>query len=135
MIEGLRLLPWFQEAISRDLLGAKSKCETCMESLSEDQRQLAKCGYAPPLTDSRAPFADAWHGLGYSGPKPTVCPGYSTSLPETIEIARARLHWSKGSLREFCGGQSTDALMLGIEICEGAINECQSWSMANREKK
>ncbi len=134
MIEGLRLLTWWQEAISRNLLGDKSNCEACMKSLSEETRQLAKCGYAPPLTDSRAKFAEAWSGLGYSGPKPTVCPGYSTSLPETIEIARARLHWSKGALTEF-GGKPSPALMMGIEILEGASNECQSWCLENRAKK
>jgi len=134
-VEGLRLFAWIQEANNRDLLGPMAKCETCMESLEEEQRQLAKCGYAPPLTDSRAPFAAAWGGLGYSGPKPTVCPGYSTSLPETIEILRARLHWSKGSLREFCGGKPTDALMVGIEIAEGAENERQTWCAENRVKR
>lgn len=105
-----------------------------MKSLSEENRQLAKCGYLPQLTGPRAQFAETWCGLGYSGASPTICPGYSTSLPETIEIARGRLHWSKGALTEFCGGKPSDAMLMGIEICEGASNECQSWCMSNREK-
>lgn len=105
-----------------------------MELNSEENRQLAGCGFLPPPRDALLPFVESWQGLGYSGSKQTVCPGYTTSLPETIEIARGRLHWSKGSLTEFCGSKPTEAMMLGVEIVEGAINECQSWCMNNREK-
>ena len=105
-----------------------------MKSLDEEQRQLAGCGYLPPPREQLRKFVQAWGGLGYSGPKPTVCPGYSTGLPETIEIARGRFHWNKGSLTDFCGDKPTDAMLLGVEIVEGAINECQSWCMDNREK-
>lgn len=71
--------------------------------------------------------------LGHGAP--SVCPGYTTSLPEVIEIARGRLHWSKGSLGQFCRGQASDAMLVGIEILEGASNACQAWCIDNPQKK
>ena len=66
---------------------------------------------------------------------PTVCPGYTTSLPEVIEGARARLHWSKGALTSFCNGNARESVLMAIEILEGASNECQTWCLENRETK
>ena len=66
---------------------------------------------------------------------PTVCPGYTTRLPEVIEAARARLHWSKGSLDHFVRGYATEQLVIAIEIGESTSNEVQSWAMDNPVKK
>lgn len=107
-----------------------------MKSLSEEQRQLAGCGFAPPPRDALLPFVAPWSGLGYSGAKPTVCPGYSTSLPETIEIARGRLHWSKGGPAAIgVADWASSPLTIGIEILEGACNEAERWSFDNPVKK
>lgn len=68
--------------------------------------------------------------------EPVACPGYTTNLPEVIEIARARVHAKEfGGLRDFCEGYPTEAIKQGVEILEGASNECQQWSMANPEKR
>ena len=59
-----------------------------------------------------------------------ICPGYLCDLPEVIEVARAHLHWSKGSLHSFCRGeQPGDSLLYGIEVFEGALNSLSSWLM------
>lgn len=64
-----------------------------------------------------------------------TCPGYTTNLPEVIEIARARVHWKEGGgLRDFCDETPSEALRQGVEILEGASNECQRWAMSNPEK-
>lgn len=119
------------------MIGDRSKCTTCMTRLDTQMRQLNGCGYLP-LIEGRAP----WRGYGFVAPTAAdgsaidslVCPGYSTNLPETIELARARMHWSKSSLRDFCGGQPDDAVIVGVEILEGADNECQAWAMDNPRK-
>ena len=132
MIEGLRVLPWWHEAARRSLLGDKSNCETCMTRQSPHARQLGGCGYEP-LLETREP----WSGgslPNYSGPQTTVCPGFSIALPEVIEVARARLHWSKGSLDQFCHGQAHDALIEGIEYLDGAVSEFQFWSSTPADK-
>jgi hypothetical protein len=67
---------------------------------------------------------------------PVACPGYTTNLPEVIEIARARVHAKEfGGLRDFCDETPSEALKQGVEILEGANNECQRWSMDNPERK
>lgn len=106
-----------------------------MQTVSEYERQLVGCGFAPPLDVDLRSFADLAPPLG-ADTKPTVCPGYSTSLPEVIEVARARLHWSKGGPAALGIVEwHDDPLAIGIEVLEGAANECQSWTLDNPVKK
>lgn len=133
MIEGLRLLPWFQEAARRDLLGPLSDCEQCMSTRASSTRQLLGCGYEPPPADALAPMVQPWSGLGYEGPAPTVCPGYSTNLPEVAEVNRAHFHWSKGALG-LLHPAPTDALLRGVEVLDIANGNVRAWLMTPRSK-
>lgn len=125
------MLPWWSEASKRDLLGSMSKCETCMSVQSEAQRQLSGCGYLPPPDESRRMFVGPWRGgslPNYKGPKTTVCPGYSTSLPEVIETVRTHRHWSKGNHQL---DDLNAPLTITVEIFDSAVAEYQSWSMTS----
>ncbi len=109
-----------------------------MQNLNEEQRQFAGCGFLPSLPDSKRHFLSIWNGgslPNYKGPRVgtdlTVCPGFSTGLPGTIEFARARLHWSKG---QPIVHDIDSATAIGIEILEGASNEFQSWTMTPESK-
>lgn len=99
-----------------------------MQERSQHSRQLIGCGFEPPPPRRFAKHVTTWFGLGYRGDVPTVCPGYSTKLPEVIEIARARLHWSKGNLPVFAD-DPLHPVAIGIEILESSSNECQHWMM------
>lgn len=66
---------------------------------------------------------------------PSVCPGYTTQLPEVIEAARAHNYFTKGELTQFCEGQATEALKYAIEIFESANNAIDNWRSSNPEKK
>lgn len=103
-----------------------------MQVESKQQRQLVGCGYELALKG--LPVA-AWCGLGYSGPKPTVCAGYSCNLPEVIETARARRHWSNGQIEAFAGGPPTDEMLAAIEVLDGAYAELDVWRFENPQKK
>jgi len=85
------------------------------------QRQALGCGYEPPAV--LVPI-NTWRHRGYRGPESSVCPGYSTSLPEVLESALARVHWSKGH----SVGDSED-LLNAIVIMDGAFSELQTWLM------
>lgn len=125
MIEGLKALVWWHEAVKRGLV---SKCETCMETRTAEQRQLLGCGYLPPPEESKRAYVRPWAGLGYKDKQPTVCPGYTTSLPETIEAARARLHWEKGGPAAIgVTDWEADPLTQGIEILSSQMGEFQMW--------
>lgn len=65
-----------------------------------------------------------------------MCPGYSTSLPETIEAARAWRHWDRADLRVFIGGEwPTEPLVLAIETFDDAVNKHRAWCADNPVKK
>jgi len=110
------------------------KCETCMEQLTTETRQLMGCPLAPAPPPRAAGLVKPWQGLGYAGPSPAVCPGYTVQLPEVIETARARLHWRMGELRSFCGGAAPGALLERIEILEGAARELEEWRLTPATK-
>jgi hypothetical protein len=98
-----------------------------MANLSKDTRRMEGCGYEPAWEHARPDVT------GYTGPKLTVCAGYSTNLPEVIEAARGWSHWKNGELTSFARGMPTEALIESIEHFNGAVNECQSWCVENRE--
>jgi hypothetical protein len=105
-----------------------------MATQSKQTRQHLGCGWEQPIGKatpwSPANLKSEWKG------EATVCAGYTTKLPEVIEIARARVHAKEfGGLRDFCDENPTDLLRHGVEILEGASNECQGWAMENVEKK
>ncbi len=107
-----------------------------MEKRDVQSRQLDGCGYLPPPEKNLLPFVRPWQGLGYSGPEPTVCPGYSTNLPETQEIARAHMHWGKGALSQFLQGRPpSESMLIGIEILESELHKFEDWILREASKE
>ena len=91
-----------------------------MQANTRLTRQVMGCGYEPPPADARMPVIP-WSHAGYRGDPPTTCPGYTASLPDVIEAARARF-W-KHDLRAFTGGEQPSAALLGaIEVLEAESN-------------
>jgi hypothetical protein len=132
------MFPWFHHA-RRDPGGLGiGDCTSCMKSTPRLQRQSLGCGFEPPPPSHIA--VRAWDHKDRNleqdefengSLKPQVCPGYVCNLPEVIEVARARMHWSKGSLHVFAN-QPTDQLVEGIEVLEASF---QSLESAIRNKK
>lgn len=137
MIEGLRILPWLQERIrnKRKQVEYLLDCDKCrglvppdpfnpMRPTTQAERQTWGCAYEP-RNEAMRPCG--WMHQGYRDEPPTTCPGYTTKLPEVVEINRARLHVKTGSGRDFLGGPATENILRGIEILEGAVNEANCW--------
>jgi len=99
-----------------------------MDRLPANTRRLLACGYLPPHV-----LGHAWSGCGYDGSDPTVCPGYSTSLPEVAEANRAHFHWSKGNLVAL-HREPSDAILRCVEILEGSRGAVTSWAMTPQSK-
>lgn len=93
-------------------------CRTCLREFPVDARRGYWCGYIR---------RDKWVGDGPAHYLPagapqdivTVCPGYSTTLPEIMEASRA-LDWRRdGMLAEFFAG---DPVPSGARDCIDLLN-------------
>ncbi len=97
-----------------------------MQTNPRSIRIVLGCGY-----ESLNPAADPWippdGDLGFDG-EVTVCPGYSTHLPEVFEVMRARTHWKNGALRDYCDGEQPSEQMLeAIEVLDIAAASCERY--------
>ena len=132
MIEGLRLLPWFQSA-ERDEpnnVSHMKDCGDCMLTRTVAQRQDMACGYESPTEHGYA-----WRHRGFScsvETQPTICPGYTTRLPEVSEVAEWFALWKHFGAAigpKPSAGLRRLALMLGAEV--GAL---EGWRINNPKK-
>jgi len=108
-------------------------CKECMKAYTKATRQGWGCGYelAPAANVPVMPWSG---GFGYEGPAPTVCAGYTTALPETIEIARAWMWWRKSQLEAFVdGARVSGPLKHGIEMFDGVISGFERWKMTPKD--
>jgi hypothetical protein len=125
VIEGLRSAPFLYSALN----GKESHnvshlrdCTTCKATTSALERARIACGWLP-LAEGAMPVQ--FPGLQGDDGKPalTVCPGYTTRLPQVREASEARLHWERGTLRQRVQAEPTQVLLDALQICEGARNE------------
>lgn len=65
----------------------------------------------------------------------TVCPGYSTSLPEVAEAVEFRPSWSKGYLAEYLEGPPSPQCLRAQAVLEGAINQFQQSEIERQRKE
>lgn len=133
MIEGIRLWPWVGAAAQKTDL-AIADCDSCMQNNSREIRQQMGCGYEAPVDNPSSMWEPPASEVGFrQNPKtvrlPTVCPGYSTKLPEVFEVIRSRAHWLHGSLRDFCDGKANEGLLIGIEVLDSEINAVQTYEV------
>ncbi len=90
MIEGLRYLPRVQAQRDEANGAWYLDCETC--TLGHEERRRFRCAFV--AEKDRLPQSGPEHDANW-------CPGYTTSLPDVIEAARA-LSWRRdGQLGNF----------------------------------
>lgn len=97
------------------------RCESCRGYLVESQRREWNCGFEPvPLRTGVAPTPPR-------APGATVCPGYTTSLPEVGEAARA-LGWAdRGMLKEFYSGDELPPVLFDcLDILAMSLREVEA---------
>lgn len=143
MIEGLRLLPWLQQAARSkgDAVSIYTNCEECMQVRPAAVRQTMRCGFEPALDDLH--LTSTWWPDGFSG-FPTdsgpglasTCPGYTTKLPEVVEASRLHWWWSKGQLRDRVeGGVVNDRVIEVVEIIGAEVAAVEAHEIDERSKK
>lgn len=130
MISGLRLWAWVRSQAPKGDSPIVD-CENCLNTQDRQTRQGLRCAYEAPVEWGRAwepPSGKAGFRTNAKLPLVDICPGYTTSLPVVNEVARAHRHWSKGSLGAFAK-EPTEALLMGIEVFDSEVNNCQSYEM------
>ena len=100
-----------------------------MAPTSETTRRLMGCGYLPRHENAR-PLSPPDIDFDV-----TVCPGYSTSLPEVVEAVRYRPSYVKGLLTEHLGEAPSPQFIDGQNVLEGAINLFQQAEIQRRSEE
>lgn len=92
-------------------------CETCKLRKGRGERAGMGCGWLPPKERGKFSMTTPY------GPEPTVCVGYSVTLPEVLEAGRA-LGWKQdGHLTELYDGEPvTQSLRDAVDVL---ANECK----------
>ena len=66
--------------------------------------------------------------------KVTVCPGYSTGLPEVGEVALAHAHWKHGELAGYCAPAAPSEQLLDLVVeREAAIGAVTMWALTPKK--
>lgn len=99
-------------------------CKTCQSFAGPPLRQQMGCGWLAPVENP----GQVWHHNGDLGTEATVCAGYTTQLPEVMDIVRHRLHWEKGALPiRLAGAEPPSTLLDGIEALHYAVERYGAW--------
>lgn len=99
-------------------------CDNCKSTIPAIDRAAMACGF-------EAPTGPPWRHRGFIAEAKT-CPGYLANLPEVVEVARARVHWKNGSLRDFVGGPPSENLMYAVEVLDAEASECERFMIADK---
>lgn len=102
-----------------------------MQASSHIERSRRGCGFLPP-----DPAANLRHALPIAcDVEPTVCPGYSISLPEVNEVVRFRPSYLKGYLTEHLGEPPSEQFIEAQNVLEGAVNEHHAADIRERNEE
>ena len=96
-------------------------CQKCKGANGRLVRQSMGCGF-----EVESKLAIPWDHRGRKSDPPVTCAGYTTRMPEVIEILRARRHWEKGQLALACDEAPHENALIAIEILEGSSIELQN---------
>lgn len=124
--------PWLAEAKRRtpSEAGIYADCGRCMRETPIEGRRALACAYEAPLDGARG-----YEPPGYDGPRLATCPGYTTKLPEVLEVTEARFYLHKGSLHLLVTDELTEAMRDALLVSESAEADVTRWSLANPERK
>ncbi len=122
MIEGLRFLPQVQA--QREEGGWYLTCDDC--TLDSAHRRFFRCGWLPAN--------ERTGGMG-EYPGATICPGYTTSLPDVEEAYRA-LSWRRdGQLGELYDVPLTSLLRICVDLADLAVKKQERDALREQKQR
>lgn len=120
LIEGLRVLPSYQDARTDGDPRASLTCDECQTRRTEPARQAMGCPYLPRTIDA-TPWSPAY--MLAAGESTSACPGFTTTTPAVCEVVAAYPHWERGTLRDYIGGMPSPALLAGLTALKGGMRD------------
>lgn len=102
-----------------------------METITTEERTYLGCGFEPRL-ERDTPYIP--RGFEH---RVTVCPGYSSRLPEVVEVSRAYVHAAEwGTLRDrFDGLDPTGELLDGLEHLRGSVKALETYIAKPKDQR
>jgi hypothetical protein len=92
-----------------------------MADLPDEMRAAMNCGLMPVERRVGGSVWGSQHGMDLQ-----VCAGFTTELPEVVDIALHYQHFKHGTLAvSLAGAVAPNPLIDGVTILEAAINEKQ----------
>ena len=126
MIEGLRLLPQVQSQRDDAEGSWYLTCDDCDRYNDRATKRVFRCGWLPEK--------ERTGGMG-AYPGSTVCPGYTTSLPDVYETARA-LSWRRdGQIRELYDVPLTQLLRDCVDVLDSACKQSDRERLAEQRRR
>jgi hypothetical protein len=99
-----------------------------MQTITRDTRRMIGCGFEPALAGAKPWMPPLSPKVGYKHSLPVICAGYTTRLPEVLEVARAHASWTHGSLQAFCGSDvPTEVLVALVEVFDLELSAMKRW--------
>ena len=132
MIEGVRVRPFYIDAIKGGALLIGPTCDDCKKRNHVTTRQQFACGYEP-----RIEGAQPWHPRFWilQGLKLEHCAGYTTTLPEVGEVLEAYPHWEAGTLPDLLDGRRAPKQLLQLLVfMKAGSNEYQEAKRQERAR-
>lgn len=121
MIDGLRVLPWLEDARRKD--PTLLDCKMCMERNTDATRERMGCGWLPRIDPDRV---RTW-SFGIDGlDSCETCPGYVAPLPDVIDVRETYPHWKTGQVASCVPGELPETLLAYLAILDGSIKALQA---------
>jgi hypothetical protein len=99
-----------------------------MQTVARDTRRMIGCGYEPALAGAKPWMPPVGSPISYRHSLPVICAGYTTRLPEVVEVSRAHASWTHGSLQAFCGADHpSEVLVALVEVFDLELSAMKRW--------
>jgi hypothetical protein len=105
----LIVLPWYQDdhEKSEDKV---PRCSDCRDSVSEAMRRDMGCGWLATSWEGD-PAPSRWVHSSGASPRCVTCPGFTTALPEVLEVLDLFSHWETGQIEFALGGETASSML------------------------
>ena len=100
-----------------------------MQATNEPMRAAMSCGWMP--AEART-GESCW--MPDDGAELTVCAGYTTRLPDVIDVTQQFYHWEAGALDHVCPAGVPKPLLTGLTIYKNAGEARSAYRVRNMKK-